>query len=134
MADTYQKRYDCSMFMMGEKPPKPAPIKPGDTVNIRVDGFKYEGVVMYMTGNDCHIMWTFIKKHFNINRDGMSVEEQKKIFGWPEINPTERTVKTKYPRIKLNNQKSCSNNKSECKMTYKMIINDLNYRYPKTTY
>ena len=86
---------------------------------------------MYMTGEDCHIMWTLSKNISTINRDGMSVDEQKKIFGWPEINPTERTVKTKYPRIKLNNQKSCSNNKSECKMTCKMIINDLNYRYPK---
>ena len=131
MADTYQKRYDCAMFMLGEKPPKPEPIKPGDTVNIRVGGYKYEGVVMFMQGEDCDIMWTTSKNVTTINREGMSVEEQKKIFGWPEINPTEREVKTKYPRVKLNNQKSCSNNKSECKMTCKMIINDLNYKYPK---
>jgi len=131
MADTFQKRYDCSMFMLGEKPPKPEPIKFGDDVNIRVDGYRYEGVVMYITGNDCHIMWTKSTNVTTLNRNGMSIEEQKKIFGWPEINPTERKVKTKYPRVKLNNQKSCSNNKSECKMTCKMTVNDLMYRFPR---
>ena len=131
MADTYQKRYNCSMFMIGVPPPKPEPIKPGDTVNIMVDGFRYEGVVMYMNGENCYIMWTTSKNVTTINRDGMSIEDQKKIFGWPEINPTERNVKTTYPRVKLNNQISCSNNQSECKMTCKMIISDLYYRFPK---
>ena len=78
MADTYQKRYDCSMFMLGEKPPKPELIKLGDTVNIRVSGYKYEGVVMIMQGEDCHIMWTTSKNVTTINREGMSIEEQKK--------------------------------------------------------
>ena len=131
MADTFTKRYNCAMFMLGIPPPKPEPIKPGDMVNIRVGGFKYEGVVMYMSGEDCHIMWLVSKNVTTINREGMSVDDQRKIFGWPDINPTERNVKTKYSRARLNNQKSCSNNKSECKMTCKMTINDLYYKYPK---
>ncbi len=132
-AETYQERKDCSMFLLGEKPSSPDPIKPGDTVNMRLGRYRYEGVVMYMTGEICHIMW--LKAEGNgqaTSRNGMSIGDQKSTFGWPGINPTGRTsLKTQYPRVKLNNQKSCSNNKSECKMTCKMIINDLYYRFPK---
>ncbi len=130
LSDTYQKRFKCSMFMLGEKPPTPEPIKPGDTVNMRHGGYRYEGVVMKMIGEDCDIMWLKSDNVTTLSREGMSVDDQKKIFGWPGINPTERTIKTKYPRLKLNNQKSCSNNKSECKMTCKMTIDDLYFKYP----
>ena len=60
----------------------------------------------------------------------MPLEQQKKIFGWPDIDPTERNVKTVISRSRLNLQKSCKNNKSECKMTCKDIVNDLYYRFP----
>lgn len=134
-AETYQERKDCSMFLLGEKPSPPDPIKPGDTVNMRLGRYRYEGVVMYMTGGGgiCHIMWLKVEGNGQVtNRNGMSIGGQKSTFGWPSINPTGRTsLKTQYPRVKLNNQKSCSNNKSECKMTCKMIINDLYYRFPK---
>lgn len=133
-AETYQERKDCSMFLLGEKPSPPDPIKPGDTVNMRLGRYRYEGVVMYMTGGEiCHIMWLKVEGNGQVtNRNGMSIDGQKSTFGWPSINPTGRTsLKTQYPRVKLNNQKSCSNNKSECKMTCKMIINDLYYRFPK---
>jgi len=134
MAETYQERKECSMFLLGEKPSPPDPIKPGDTVNMRLGRYRYEGVVMNMTAtDDCHVMWLKVEGNGQvINRNGMSIDDQKITFGWPGINPTgKNSLKTQYNRVQLNNQKSCSKNKSECKMTCKMIINDLYYRFPK---
>ena len=50
-----------------------------------------------------------------IKRDGMSIDDQKKIFGWPDIPPTHRTVKTKVNKRRLHQSKICSHNKNKLK-------------------
>ena len=139
MADTYQKRYECSMFMLGIKPTAPDPVKAGDDViyvkKVADGRLKFEGVVTRMIGNQCEVMFL---KSSNVNggsvrnRDKMSMDDQKKYFGWPSISPTYNSeIPSRINKGKLNIQKSCSNNKSECKMTCKDKINDVFYRFPR---
>lgn len=133
IADTYKKRYDCSMFMTGLAPPIPKPVKEGDTVNVRSGSYRYEGVVTKIQGALSHIMWVKASgMGKEINREGMSSEQQASIFGWPGINPTGRTsLQTVMYTKRLNLQKSCSNNPQECKSVCKLIISELNYKYPR---
>ena len=133
MADTYRKRYDCSMFMTGRAPPPPKPIKKGDTVNMRLGRYRYEGVVMDIRGALSYIMWTKISGMGRVwRREDMSSEAQAWDLGWPGINPKgNSSLKTIMYTKKLNLQKSCSNNPQECKRVCKVIINDLNYKFPR---
>ena len=130
-ADRYSTRLNTSMLCFGERPKPPPPIKYGDTVNMRVDGYKYEGVVTGIRGSKCRIMWTKSINVTTINREGMSQDQQKRIFGWPGINPTHRRVKTTVNKARLNMQSSCSNNKSQCKMTCRDKVRDVLYKFPR---
>ena len=130
-ADKYSTRLNTSMLCFGERPAPPPPIKYGDTVNMTVGGYKYEGVVTSMRGAMCRIMWTKSKNVTTINREGMSLDQQRKIFGWPGINPTHRRVKTTVNKARLNMQSSCSDNKSQCKRTCKDKVREVLYKFPR---
>lgn len=130
-ADNYSTRLNTSMLCFGERPKPPPPIKNGDTVNMTDDGYKYEGIVTSMRGVMCRIMWTKSKNVTTINREGMSLDQQKRIFGWPGINPTHRRVKTTVNKSRLNMQSSCSNNKSQCKRTCKDKVREILYKFPR---
>ena len=129
-ADDYDTRLATSMQCFGTTPPPPPPIKPGDTVSMSADGYKYEGIVTKMSGTDCFIMWTKSENVTTINREGMSIDKQKRIFGWPGINPTERKVKTTVNKARLNLKSSCSDNKSSCKLTCKDKIREVLFKFP----
>jgi hypothetical protein len=139
MSDKYQKRYNCSMFMLGIKSSPPEPIKAGDDVvyvkEVTEGRLRFEGIVTRKIGNQCEVMFL---KSSPVNggvvrdRSKMSIEDQKKYFGWPKIIPTYNTQIPETIHIrKLNLKKSCSNNKSQCKMTCKDKINDVFYKYPR---
>ena len=130
-ADDYATRLDTSMKCFGIKPTPPDPVKEGDDVVHRSGGYKYTGTIISMDGDMCGVMWTQSENVTTIKRDGMSMDDQKKIFGWPGIKPTERDLKTTINKGRLMLKKSCSNDKSVCKMTCKDKIRDLLYRFPR---
>ena len=105
-------------------------MKPGDTVTHNNGGFNYTGIIITIKGEYCNVMWIKSENVTVIKRDGMDINEQKKIFGWPDIPPTHRTVKTKVHKRQLNQNKICSHNKATCKMTCKDIVADVLYRFP----
>ena len=148
-ADDYPTRLETSMQCFGEKPPPPPPIKPGDTVSmtkqVKEGLLKFEGIVTGMrpdpgTGPLCKIMWikTIIQGEGKRNeahlreRENMSLDEQKKYLGWDSVPPTVNTeIKAWINKGRLNLKKSCSNNKSVCKITCKDKIRNILYKYPR---
>ena len=129
-AQKYKTRKHTSEICFGEIPSPPPPMKPGDTVTHNNGGFNYTGIIITIKGEYCNVMWIKSENVTVIKRDGMDINEQKKIFGWPDIPPTHRTVKTKVHKRQLNQNKICSHNKATCKMTCKDIVADVLYRFP----
>lgn len=131
-AEDYGTRLDTSMKCFGIKPMPPPAIKAGDTVIYRRSGYKYTGIVVSMNGAMCGVMWTQSENVTTIKRDGMSIDEQKKIFGWPGIPPTNRDLKTTINKARLMIKGSgCSDDRSVCNMTCQDKIRDVLYRFPR---
>ena len=129
-AQKYSTRKHVSEICFGEIPPPPPPMKPGDAVTHNNDGFKYTGIIITVKGEYCNVMWIKSENVTTIKREGMHINEQKKIFGWPSIPPTHRSVKTKVHKRLLHQTKICGHNKSTCKMTCKDIVADVLYKFP----
>jgi len=137
-ADDYDTRLSTSMKCLGEKPPPPPPIKAGDTVlkqqEVEEGLLKFEGIVTGMIGNSCKVMWYQSTNQAGTvrKREGMSIDDQKKYFGWDGIAPTYNTkLKDWIHKARLNLKKSCSNNKSTCAVTCKDKIRDILYKFPR---
>ena len=137
-ADDYPTRLATAMQCLGEEPPPPPPIKPGDTVTrtltVEEGLLKFEGIVTGMNGNNCKILWyqSTDEEGKVRKREGMSQEDEKKYYGWDGIPPTLNIqLKAWINKGRLNLKKSCSNNKSACKVTCKATIRDILYKYPR---
>ena len=68
-------------------------------------------------------------------REGMSLDDQKKYYGWDGISPTyNKELKPWIHKARLNIKMpdgECSQNKSSCVVTCKGIIRDILYKYPR---
>ena len=151
-ADDYDTRKKTSLICLGDKPPPPPPIKPGDavlrTLEVKEGLLKFEGIVTGMRpvatgptkdlGPLCKIMW-YQSTDVNGNtrkREGMSLEDQKKYYGWDGISPTyNKGLKPWINKGRLSIRRappgSCSNNKSTCAVTCKDKIRNILYKYPR---
>ena len=140
-ADDYDTRKKTSLLCLGTKPRKPPAVKPGDTVlrqmEVKEGLLKFEGIVIGMRGNDCRIMWYQSTDENGIvrKREGMSLDDQKKYYGWDGIPPTyNKELKPWIHKGRLNIKRpdgECSTNKSTCAVTCKDKIRNILYKYPR---
>jgi hypothetical protein len=136
-ASDYETRLYTSKLCLGEVPPPPPPIKAGDTVlhtkNVSEGLLIFEGVVTGLRGELCKVMWVKTTSNGKVReREGLSLEEQKKYFGWDGIPPTKNiSIKAWINKRSLNLKSSCSNNKSTCKITCKDRVREVLYKYPR---
>jgi len=135
-ADDYDTRLSTSLHCLGERPPKPPPIKPGDTVlytkRVKEGLLKFEGVVTGVKGESCKVMWTVTTSGGRVRkRESLTIDQQKRFLGWDGIQPTENTeIKAWIPKRKLNLKSSCSNNYSTCKITCKDRVRNALFKFP----
>jgi hypothetical protein len=138
-ATLYEKKKNSAEECYGEIPPPPPPVKIGDYVVFKNDTFTIEGTVFKDLGHQISVMWEIIKPGVlskNILRDGKSLEEQKKYFGWPGIKASSSKygIGNSYGNILKSSvtvTKRCAATKSQCKKSCNDIITDLSIKYPR---
>ena len=139
-ADKYSTRKHTSEICLGEIPPPPPPLKPGDRVNmiqnVTEGSLRFTGIVISITSKTAQVMWIESKKlgsNTVRKREKLSLLDQQKYFGWDGISPTiNYQLKPNISKRRLNIEKSCSPNKSStCKMTCKATIANVLYKFPR---
>jgi hypothetical protein len=136
-AGDYPTRKATSLQCLGESPKKPDPIKPGDTVshtkNVSEGLLIFEGIVTGRRGDTCKVMWTKTTKNGKVReREGTTLEDQKKYWGWDGIPPTVNIKIKGWINISnLNSKVTCSDDPSTCKLTCNDKIRAVLYKYPR---
>ena len=82
----YPKKLENSLLCFGDAPEKPKGVLPGDFIKYLQNNILYKGYVYNnKPGGLVGVLWTYYKDGNNeVLRDGMSMDEQKKHFGWPD--------------------------------------------------
>lgn len=138
--DEYEEKKKSALLCYGTIPDPPDPLKKGDTVELKSNGWTMKGVVMNIDNGLISVLWTSINdgsgelKREDIINNTIRIKEY---FGWDDIKPTNyrmRWLGDEYGRIYEANLKiinTCKSGLTYCGNSCRKIIADLRKKYPK---
>ena len=138
--DEYEKKKKSAMLCYGKIPDPPEPLKVGDTVELKSNGWTLKGNPINIENGLVSVLWTSINDGSGeLTRDSVknNTIKIKEYFGWDDIKPTHyrmRWLGDKKGRVyeaNLRILESCKSGLTYCGNSCRKIVADLKSKYPK---